>query len=86
MLNLRARVTGSTPGERAVRDRLFSFCDWCAQHDDIAEQLMRNGTKGPRYSDWALIATADRHRRLPARHGHPREHRARSRRERRHPR
>ena len=38
-LNLRARVTGSTPGERPVRDRLFSFYDWCAQHDDIPELL-----------------------------------------------
>jgi transposase len=36
-LNLRARVTGSTPCQRAVRDRLFSFYDWCAQHDDIPE-------------------------------------------------
>jgi hypothetical protein len=38
-LNLRARVTGSTPCERQVRDRLFSFYDWCAQHDDIPELL-----------------------------------------------
>jgi len=38
-LNLRARVTGSTPGERDVRGRLFSFYDWCAQHDDIPELL-----------------------------------------------
>ena len=29
-LNLRARVTGSVPCERNVRDRLFAFCDWCA--------------------------------------------------------
>ncbi|HEX6519799.1 MAG TPA: ISL3 family transposase [Streptosporangiaceae bacterium] len=36
-LNLRARVTGSTPCERDVRGRLFSFYDWCAQHDDIPE-------------------------------------------------
>jgi transposase len=36
-LNLRARVTGSTPGERNVRDRLFAFYDWCAQNDDIPE-------------------------------------------------
>ena len=36
-LNLRARVTGSTPCERQVRDRLFAFYDWCAQHDDIPE-------------------------------------------------
>jgi transposase len=37
VLNLRARVTGSVPCERQVRDRLFSFYDWCAQHDDIPE-------------------------------------------------
>jgi transposase len=36
-LNLRTRVTGSVPCERQVRDRLFSFYDWCAQHDDIPE-------------------------------------------------
>ena len=36
-LNLRARVTGSTPCERQVRDRLFTFYDWCAQHEDIPE-------------------------------------------------
>ncbi len=30
-LNLRARVTGSTPCERNVRDRLFSFYLWCAR-------------------------------------------------------
>ena len=39
MLNLRARVTGSAPCERQVRDRLFAFYDWCAQHDDIPELL-----------------------------------------------
>jgi len=38
-LNLRARLTGSTPCERQVRDRLFSFYDWCAQHDDIPELI-----------------------------------------------
>ena len=37
VLNLRARVTGSIPSERNVRDRLASFYDWCAQHDDITE-------------------------------------------------
>jgi len=37
VLNLRARVTGSVPCERNVRDRLASSCDWCAQHDDIPE-------------------------------------------------
>ena len=38
-LNLRARVTGSVPGERNVRDRLFAFYDWCARNDDIPELL-----------------------------------------------
>ena len=37
VLNLRARVTGSAPCERNVRDRLARFYDWCAQHDDIGE-------------------------------------------------
>ena len=37
VLNLRARVTGSVPCERNVRDRLFRFYDWCARHDDIPE-------------------------------------------------
>jgi hypothetical protein len=37
VLNLRARTTGSVPCERQVRDRLFSFYDWCARHDDIPE-------------------------------------------------
>jgi transposase len=39
VLNLRARVTGSVPCQRQVRDRLFAFYDWCAQHDDIPELL-----------------------------------------------
>jgi transposase len=39
VLNLRARITGSTPCERQVRDRLFAFYHWCAQHDDIPELL-----------------------------------------------
>jgi transposase len=37
VLNLRARITGSTPCERHVHGRLFTFYDWCAQHDDIGE-------------------------------------------------
>jgi transposase len=37
VLNLRARMTGSGPCERDVRDRLFRFYDWCAQNDDIPE-------------------------------------------------
>jgi transposase len=37
VLNLRAAITGSTPCERDVRDRLFRFYDWCAQNDDIPE-------------------------------------------------
>ena len=38
-LNLRARVTGSAPCERNVRDRLFSFYLRCAGHDDIPELI-----------------------------------------------
>jgi transposase len=38
-LNLRARVTGSVPCERNLRDRLFAFYDWCACNDDIPELL-----------------------------------------------
>jgi len=36
-LNLRARITGSVPSERQVRDRLFAFYDWCAQNDQVTE-------------------------------------------------
>lgn len=36
-LNLRARVTGSTPCERQVRGRLFAFYDWCAQNEQVTE-------------------------------------------------
>jgi transposase len=39
VINLRARVTGSAPCERAVRDRLSRFYDWCAQNDDIPELI-----------------------------------------------
>jgi transposase len=39
VLNLRARVTRSTPCERNVRDRLYAFYDWCAQHEDIPELI-----------------------------------------------
>jgi transposase len=38
-LNLRARITGSTPCERDVRGRLFAFYDWCAANDDIPELI-----------------------------------------------
>ena len=43
-LKLRARVTGSTPCERQVRDRLFTFCDWCAQHEGTPELQTLAGT------------------------------------------
>ena len=36
-LNMRARVAGSAPCERNVRDRLFACCDWYAQNDGIPE-------------------------------------------------
>ncbi len=38
-LNLRARIIGSVPCERNVKDRLFRFYDWCARHDDIPELI-----------------------------------------------
>jgi transposase len=38
-LNMRARITGSTPCERGVRGRLFTFYEWCARNDDIPEIL-----------------------------------------------
>src|SRR5215469_786435 len=38
-LNLRARVTRSAPCERQVRDRLFSFYDWCAQNEQVTELI-----------------------------------------------
>jgi hypothetical protein len=37
VLNLRARVTGTVPDERAGRDRLWQFYNWCAQNYDIPE-------------------------------------------------
>jgi transposase len=36
-LNARARVTGSVPCERQVRDRIFAFYDWCAQNEQVTE-------------------------------------------------
>jgi len=36
-LKLRARVTGSTPCERQVRDKLYAFYDWCAQNEQVTE-------------------------------------------------
>lgn len=39
VLNLRARVTGSAPCERQVRDRLFAFYDWCAQNEAVPELI-----------------------------------------------
>jgi transposase len=54
-LNLRARVTGSVPGERAVRGRLFAFYHWCAQHDDIPE-LISLATTISRWEDQIVAA------------------------------
>src|SRR5260370_35619538 len=34
VINLRARVTGSAPCERARRRPLFTFYEWCACHHD----------------------------------------------------
>jgi transposase len=43
-LNLRARITGSTPCERQVRGRLFAFYDWCAQNEQVTELTVLAGT------------------------------------------
>jgi hypothetical protein len=47
-------VTGSVPCERNVRDRLASFYDWCAQHDDIGELV----TLARTISRWDEIVAA----------------------------
>jgi transposase len=54
VLNLRARITGSVPCQRQVRDRLFAFYDWCAQHDDIPELV----TLARTISRWETEITA----------------------------
>jgi transposase len=56
VINLRARVTGSAPCERAIRDRLFTFYDWCAQHDDIPELASLARTIA-RWEDELIAAT-----------------------------
>lgn len=67
-LNLRARITGSTPCEREVRSRLFLFYDWCAQHNDIPELVSLAKTIS-RWDDeiTAAVVTGmdERHRREP---------------------
>jgi hypothetical protein len=56
-LNLRARVTGSTPCERNVRGRLFSFYLWRAGHDDIPEliSLAKTISRWEGQIVWAVI-------------------------------
>jgi transposase len=55
VLNLRARITGSVPCERQVRDRLFAFYDWCAQQDDIPELVSLASTVS-RWEDQIVAA------------------------------
>ena len=43
-LNIRARITGSTPCGRQVRGRLFAFYDWCAQNERVTELIVLAGT------------------------------------------
>ena len=56
VINLRARVTGSAPCERAIRGRLFTFYDWCACHDDIPELASLARTIA-RWEDELIAAT-----------------------------
>jgi transposase len=58
-LSLRARVTGSVPCERAVRGRLFAFCDWCAQNEDIPE-IMSLARTIARWEDQIVCAVLTR--------------------------
>jgi hypothetical protein len=51
-----SRVTGSAPCERAIRDRLFTFYDWCACHDDIPELASLARTIA-RWEDELIAAT-----------------------------
>jgi transposase len=55
VLSLRARITGSVPCERSVRDRLSAFYDWCAQNDDIPE-LLSLATTISRWEDQIVCA------------------------------
>src|SRR5208282_3130741 len=67
VLNLRARVTGSVPCERNVRDRLFAFYDWCAQNDDIPEllSLARTVSRWEQEIICAVLTGVTRHLRKP---------------------
>jgi hypothetical protein len=50
VLNLRARMTGSVPCERNVRDRLFTCYDWCTASGSPAPET--HGDREPsRHSD-----------------------------------
>ena len=67
-LKLRARHTGSTPCERQVRNRLFTFYDWCAQREGIPElQTLANTIArwGKRDRDGSDHRRHQRHRRKP---------------------
>ena len=69
-LNLRARVTGSVPCERQARDRLFTFYDWCAQHDVVTELVTlastMPGISNRRVSEGADRVSCAEKRRVPA--------------------
>jgi transposase len=54
-LNLRARLRRSQACEQQVRDRLFTFYDWCAAHDAIPE-LLTLATTISRWEDQIVTA------------------------------
>jgi transposase len=56
-LNLRARITGFPPYERQIRDRLFTFYDWCAQHETSPELVILAKTV-PRWEDEIVVAVS----------------------------
>jgi len=55
VLNLRARITRTTPCERQLRDRLFTFYDWCARNDAVPE-LASLATTISRWEDEIVTA------------------------------
>jgi hypothetical protein len=55
-LNLRARITGSQPCERQVRDRLFAFYDWCAQNEKTVPELVTLAGTVSRWEDEIVTA------------------------------
>jgi transposase len=72
-LNLRARVTGSVPCERAVRDRLFTFYDRCPTAGSASSPCSRRPSPWQRAAAYRRIEmplqSADMTSSVPGGHG-----------------